>query len=302
MGKAYERVSSGWEYILKTVAIIGAFGQLGTDLSRVFKEKKWIVLELGHKDIQVESLDSVHSTLKHINPDFVINTAAFHNVIQCESLIEKAWKVNSQGMSNIARIGNELNYRSIYISTDYVFDGEKGDLYTESDALCPVNVYGNSKAAGEVATLAASPNNLVLRVSSVFGKMGSGGKGGNFVETMISKAKAGETIQVVADTMMSPTYTLDAAILASELLEKSGAGTFHVNNEGSVSWFEFTKQIFSDIDLDPIIIPIESAINSTLKRPKNSSLSVEKIQEHLGRSFSWEDGLNRYLIEKGHKS
>lgn len=302
MGKAYERISSGWEYILKTVAIIGAFGQLGTDLSRALKEKNWNVLELGHKDIQVESLDSVHSTLKQSNPDFVVNTAAFHNVIQCESLIEKAWKVNSQGMSNVARIGNELNYRSIYISTDYVFDGEKGDFYTESDALCPVNVYGNSKAAGEVATLAASSNNLVLRVSSVFGKMGSGGKGGNFVETMISKAKAGETIQVVVDTMMSPTYTLDAAILASELLEKSAAGTFHVNNEGSVSWFEFTKQIFSDLDLDPMIIPIESPINSTLKRPKNSSLSVEKILEHCGRSFFWKDGLNRYLIEKGHKS
>lgn len=302
MGKAHERIGTRWEYTLKSIAIIGAHGQLGSDLSRVLTQQNWKVIRLTHNDIQVESLDSVYAALKDLNLDFVINTAAFHNVIQCESQIQKSWLINSQGMSNVARLGNELKYRSIYISTDYVFDGDKGNSYSELDALSPLNVYGNSKAAGEIATLTASSENLVLRISSVFGKMGSGGKGGNFVETMITKAKAGETIQIVADTKMSPTYTLDAATLTSKILEKSGTGTFHVNNEGSVSWFDFAKQIFTQLNLNPKIIPIESPVDTTLKRPKYSSLSVEKIQEYVGKSFFWEDGLNRYLVEKGHKS
>lgn len=285
---------------MKSVAIIGSTGQLGYDIKNQFLKNKWDVISLEHTDIQIENINSVHAAFDSIKPDFVISTAAFHKVDQCEKEIERAWNINAHGISNVATVGISSGFRTVYISTDYVFDGTKGKEYLEVDPVSPINVYGQSKAAGELALHSSSDRNLILRVSSLFGKTGSGGKGGNFVETIIKKAKSGETINVVDDIYMSPTYTMDASELIYSIVENDGSGIFHVNNEGSISWYEFAKKILDDLNINCHIEPVATDNNSILKRPKNSSMNTTKARSISGRSYSWEDAVSRYLHEKGH--
>jgi dTDP-4-dehydrorhamnose reductase len=285
---------------MKSVAIIGSAGQLGTDIKNQFLKNKWDVISLEHTDIQIENINSVHAVFNLIKPDFVISTAAFHKVDQCEIEIERAWSINAVGISNVSAVGLSSGFRTVYISTDYVFDGNKGEEYLEVDPVSPINVYGQSKAAGELAVQSSSDKNLILRVSSLFGKMGSGGKGGNFIETIIKKAKSGEAINVVNDIYMSPTYTMDASELTYSIVENDCTGIFHVNNEGSISWYEFAKKILDDLNINCHIEPVATDDNSILKRPKNSSMNVNKAKSISRRGYTWEDAVSRYLHEKGH--
>ena len=285
---------------MKSVAIIGSAGQLGSDIRDQFLKNKWEVISLEHTDIQIENINSVHEVFKSIKPNFVISTAAFHKVDQCETEIEKAWSINARGISNVTAVGLSSGFRTVYISTDYVFDGSKGKEYLEVDPVSPINVYGQSKAAGELALQSSSDKNLILRVSSLFGKTGSGGKGGNFIEAIIKKAKLGEAINVVNDIYMSPTYTMDASELTYSIVENDCNGIFHVNNEGSISWYEFAKKILDELNINCHIEPVTTESNSALKRPKNSSMNANKSKSISGRGYPWEDAVSRYLHEKGH--
>ena len=168
------------------VAVIGASGQLGSDLVKVFED----VIPLTHKDIEVTDLSSCE-ILKELKPDVVINTAAYHKTDECEENPEKAFLVNSVGARNVALICKEIGAIDVFISTDYVFDGSKKEPYTEEDVPNPINVYGVSKYAGEILTRYICGKYYIIRVASLFGVAGARGKGGSFVETMIKKAKAG---------------------------------------------------------------------------------------------------------------
>ncbi len=148
--------------------------------------------------------------LKEHRPDVVINTAAFHKTDQCEEEPLKTFSVNALGARNIAMITKEIDATTVYISTDYVFDGSKKEPYTEEDIPAPINTYGISKLAAEHFTK-QNPKHYIMRIASVFGKAGASGKGGNFVETMIAKAKKNESLTIIDDMWMSPTYTIDAA-------------------------------------------------------------------------------------------
>ena len=302
MGKANEGPCSRWKHIVSSVSIIGPNGQLGTDLVKVFSVAGWKVVPITHADISVENLESVRESLKTAKSEWVINTAGFHKVDECEKDSAKAWRVNSFGPLNVARAAKAIGSRSVFISSDYVFSGNQ-DLrssYSETDEVSPVNAYGHSKAAGEIATLAVDQTNLVVRIASVFGSAGSSGKSGNFVETILSKAKAGDPLKVVNDIYMSPTYTVDASQVILRALAENQSGTIHASNSGAVSWFDFASTILQLTGISTDLSPSETNWDQTPKRPPNSSLSVLKAIELIPSHSDWRDALYRYLLEKGH--
>ena len=300
MGKAYEGSGTRRKHIVTSVSIIGPNGQLGSDLVKVFTKAEWKVVPITHTEISIENLESVLSALKGAQTDWVVNTAAFHKVDECEKDSQKAWEINAHGAKNVATAARDLGMRSVFISSDYVYSGNKGTNYAESDPVSPVNAYGHSKAGGEAVTLAANEKNLVVRIASVFGAAGSSGKGGNFVETIINKAKNGDPLSVVDDIEMSPTYTVDAAQNILELLRRGQVGIFNATNSGSTTWFGFAQEILKQTKLQTQLNSSKTNWESSLKRPKNSSLDISKIESLSINSPDWSDGLSRYLKEKGH--
>jgi dTDP-4-dehydrorhamnose reductase len=181
-----------------------------------------------------------------------------------------------------------------------VFDGEKGEPYTEDDAPRPINVYGVSKLAGEYLVRQSCPDWLIVRVASLFGKSGARGKGGNFVETVLRKARAGETLRIVDDIRMSPTYTVDAAHAVEELIASGARGVFHAANEGSCTWYQFACKVIALAGMDARVTPIPTSEYPALaRRPANSSLRGEYLDQVVGRlSRPWEEALLAYLGDK----
>ncbi|GAB6136347.1 dTDP-4-dehydrorhamnose reductase [Thermococcus prieurii] len=281
------------------VAIIGANGQLGTDLVEVFGEKGFDVVPLTHGDLDVTVPESLE-ILKEVRPDVIINTAAYVRVDDAERYPEKAFSVNAIGALNVARAAEEVGAVNVYISTDYVFDGEKGELYTEDDIPNPINVYGASKLAGEVFTRNYSRRHYIIRVASLYGKAGASGKGGNFVNWVIERAKRGERLRIVRDQVMSPTHTLDVARTLTELLKiEPEYGVYHMVNEGHCSWYEFTKAIFEILGWDVDVEPISSdELDRLARRPRFSALENRKLHELGLRMPDWREGLREYLGRK----
>jgi dTDP-4-dehydrorhamnose reductase len=197
-----------------------------------------------------------------------------------------------------------LSALCVYISTDYVFDGQKERGYSEEDTPYPVNVYGISKLAGEQLTRQTCADWLIVRVASLFGKSGARGKGGNFIETILSKARAGETLKVVNDIRMSPTYTFDAASALADLLEKRATGIIHLSNDGACTWYELAGKTVDLIGLKTQLTPVSSHdFPSKAKRPKDSTLKSAKISMILDqRMRPWPEALKAYFIEKGYLS
>lgn len=285
---------------MKTVAIIGANGQLGTDLCEVFENHGWSVKPLLHSEIEVTDQNSVSNILREIDFDWVINTSAFHKVDECERNPRRAWEVNSVGQKNIAVVANSLGKKAVFISSDYVFDGESSSPYSVTESVSPVNAYGHSKAGGELATLASNEKNLVMRISSVFGKAGSSGKGGNFIETILKKGRAGESLSVVNDITMAPTYTKDAAVILEVALSKGVSGVIHGANSGEATWFDFAKYSLEKAGISAEIAPSSTDWSAPLKRPRYSVLDSAMTTEDIVPVPTWQNAVDRYLAEKGH--
>ena len=279
------------------IVIVGSTGQLGTDLMKTLREDHELI-GLTHQDIEVSSYSSC-LTLKEHHPDIIINTAAFHRTDQCEEEPQKTFLINAVGPKNLAKISKEIEATTIFISTDYVFDGAKNKPYTEDDAPNPINTYGISKLAGELYTKQNS-NHYVIRVAGLFGAAGASGKGANFVEMMITKARKQEQISVVDDQWMSPTYTKDAAKTMKKIIEsRLPFGTYHAANEGFCTWFQFAKQIFNLLNLHPALKPIRtSQLQVKAQRPKFSALKSTKLPKHGMQSREWAEALSDYLAEK----
>ena len=298
------------------VAIIGANGQLGSDLVNVFGEK---ALPFSHDEIEVKDINSCIKVLKNV--DIVINCAAYVKVDDSEDHPEEAFMVNAIGARNVALVCNEKKMKNIYISTDFVFDGNMKKPYQEDDPPNPINTYGLSKYAGEIFTrnfslCGALPHDpaspvraykkalpkkyYIIRSSSLYGKKGARGKGGNFVDWMIEKANNNEIIKVVEDIVMSPTYTKDAAEMVKNIIEKElPYSIYHVVNQGHCSWFEFAEKIFRFLDIDAKLFPIKSdELNRKAKRPKFSALENAKLNSFGLRMRNWEDALRDYLRER----
>jgi dTDP-4-dehydrorhamnose reductase len=281
------------------IIIIGSTGQLGQDLMKTM-QKDHEVIGLTHQKIEVTDYKSVQ-TLKEQKPNVIINTAAFHKTDQCEDEPLKTFSVNALGPKNVATVSKEINATTVFISTDYLFSGSKNQPYTEDDAPDPINTYGISKLAGELYTK-QNPKHYIFRVASLFGTAGASGKGGNFIETMIAKAKKDEPITVVDDMWMSPTYTKDAAETIKKILElQLPFGTYHLTNKGKCTWFQFAQEIFKLTNLTPNLKPIKtSQLQTKAKRPLFSALKSTKLPKYNLEMRSWKEALRSYLIEKGH--
>ncbi|ANF22236.1 dTDP-4-dehydrorhamnose reductase [Thermococcus piezophilus] len=284
------------------VAVIGAHGQLGTDLVKVFGEDpSFEVIPLTHKDLDVTVPETL-KVLKDLKPDVIINTAAYVRVDDAELYPDKAFAVNAIGALNVAEIANEIDAVNVYISTDYVFDGTKGEPYTEEDVPNPINVYGVSKYAGEIFTRNYSRKYYIIRVASLYGKVGASGKGGNFVNWVIEKARHGEELKIVNDQFMSPTYTIDVARTLKKFLEIGPEwGIYHMVNEGYCSWYEFTKAVFEILGWDVEVKPIKSSeLNRLARRPKFSALGNGMLERIGMKMKHWREALREYLGEKGY--
>jgi len=234
--------------------------------------------------------------------DVVINCAAFTQVEGCEDQPAQALLVNAQGAFEVARACREMDALCVFISTDYVFSGEKTGPYVESDPVGPVNVYGASKLAGEFLVKQAAKRWLILRIASVFGKTGSRSKGGNFIETILSKARSGGPIRVVNDITMSPCYTMDAARAVEELIRSGTSGLYHASNAGQCSWYEFACAAVRLAGLGAEVEPVSSDVYPTkARRPRNSALSISLLEKTVGHPIRlWLEALKAYLMEKGH--
>lgn len=283
------------------IVVIGSNGQLGTDLMKALQPEH-TVTGLTHRDIEVTDYNNCMTLKKH-NPDIVINTAAFHKTDQCEDEPLRAFSVNAVGAKNVTTISREIKATTIFISTDYVFDGSKNEPYAENDEPAPINTYGISKLAGELCTK-QNPKHYIIRVASLFGAAGASGKGGNFVETMITKAKRNELISVVNDIWMSPTYTKDAAATISKII---GLGlpfaTYHATNLGFCTWFEFTEEIFRLLNLKPTLTQTKAEqLQVKANRPKFSALTSTRLQEYNIKMPEWKKALYDYLTEKRYLS
>jgi len=244
----------------------------------------------------------VRRMLTEVMPDVVINTAAFHRVDDCEDQPEKAFKVNTYAMRNLAQICLDLDCALVHISTDYVFGGEKRTPYTEDDAPNPLNVYGVSKLAGEYFVRNICPKHFIIRTSGLYGVAGSSGKGGNFIETMIRLAKEHKPIRVVNDQVLTPTYTKDLAPKIKELLQTEAYGLYHITNSGQCSWYEFAGKIFELLDLKPDFSPTTTdEFRAKARRPAYSVLAHNKLKRlGLDDLRPWPQALKAYLEEKGH--
>lgn len=283
------------------IAIIGADGQLGTDLCKVIPKSDQIPLTISDIDITNESL--CLELLKKIKPDVVINTAAYHRVDDCEIHDIDAYKVNAHGVKNLALACKSVNSILVHISTDYVFDGEKGSPYKETDNPNPQTAYGISKLAGELFVRYLWPKHFLIRTCGLYGTAGCMGKGGvNFVESMIKRAKSGQQIKVVTDEIVTPTYTFDLAEKIYELICTNKFNLYHISNNGQCSWWDYTVKIF---DLLGIKATVEKTVGSkyktAAKRPKYSVLENSNLKKiGLKDMRTWDAALKAYLTEKGY--
>ena len=227
------------------VAVLGANGQLGSDVCAAFLQNGDQVCGLTHAEIELTSASSVEAGLAAASPEFIVNTAAMHHVDKCEADPIGAFQANAVGARHVAEWAQRAGATVAYVSTDYVFDGRKGAPYLETDLAAPLNTYGISKLAGEHFTAAHASRHFVLRVSAIYGLEPCRAKGGlNFVELMLKLSRERDELRVVDDEFVTPTPTVQIAEQLVALSRSNQYGLYHGTAEGSCSWYEFAREIF----------------------------------------------------------
>lgn len=293
------------------ILVIGANGQLGSDLTSLLERKGENVIPayhtyIGGVNIDIASEENVFSVFEAYRPGVVINTAAFHNVDLCEEQPERAFLVNAIGPKNLAEASKKYNSFIIHFSTDYVFDGflDVGKEYSEEDLPNPLNTYGKSKLEGEKMINDIMDNNkfLILRVQALQGISKSSVKGTNFIEKMIKTGEEKGLVKVVSDQITKPSFTRYLSELIYFLIRNEMSGTYHLANGGTAcSWYFFAKEIFNKLKMNVECIPINTneasqLFNYRARRPLNTALSTKKIEKELGIKLKpWEESLEEYL-------
>lgn len=286
------------------ILLIGANGQLGSDLDKIFCAAGDNVVALTHAQIDVCDEPRVTELLAAEKPEVVLNTAAFHKVEECEKKPELAFQVNASAAMRLAAACQRSGATLVHFSTDYAFGGYSHNTpFEETDRPAPLNAYGVSKVAGEGLIACNTDRYFVVRVCGLYGTAGSSGKGGNFVENMLKKALAGDPLKVVDDQVLTPTYTVDLAEAVRQLVLTRKFGLYHLSSEGQCSWFEFARHIFECAGVQANLSPCKTTdFFSPVKRPDYSVLSKAKVRG-LGLSIpSWKDALPRYLKEREQKN
>jgi len=284
------------------LAIIGSNGQLGTDLYEVLSTEN--ALEgLTHADIEITDIDNVKKILSAIKPQILINTAAYNLVAEAEKYPDEAFLINAIGTVNLARVCRDLGIKLVHYSTDYVFDGNKPSSYAEADEPNPLNVYGITKLSGEYFARNYCDHAYVIRVSGIYGKVPSRGKGGNFITTMLRLAKEQKEVRVVNDEILTPTPTYYIAKNTASLIKTDHFGLYHMSCEGEVSWYEFAKVIWETLALKtPLTAASVKDFPSTVKRPLYSVLQNENLGKlGINQMPGWKEALVEFLKEQYQK-
>ena len=278
------------------LVVIGANGQLGTDLLEVLS-KEHDVVGLNHTDIEITEIDSVKNALSAIKPAIVLNTAAYHIVPEAEKFPAKAFQINGIGTMNLAKVCQDLDTRLVHYSTDYVFDGKKQKPYTEDDCPNPLSAYANTKLSGEYFALNYCDRSYVIRVSGIYGKIPCRAKGGNFITTMIKLANEKPEVRVVNDEILTPTPTYHIAKNTAALIGKDAFGLYHMSCEGEVSWYEFAKVIWETLQLKTPLYPASvKDFPLVVKRPFYSVLENKNLNKlGINEMPEWKEALIQFL-------
>lgn len=280
------------------IAVVGAFGQLGSDLLPLLGNR---AISFGHADIEITDPISIATAFNTARPTHVINCAAYNLVDRAEDEPDAAHHVNALGPQLLADYCAKLGIILMHVSTDYVF----GQDYTrrvplnETDFTGPVSVYGASKLAGEIAVRSRCPQYFIVRTCGLYGHRAARGKG-NFVETMLHLGRERPELRIVADQRCSPTSTADLAATLASLIETAAFGTYHATNGGDCSWFEFASEIFHLANLPVKVIPSTAAeYCAKARRPDYSVLDCAKLANVLGRPMPpWQEALARYIVQR----
>lgn len=290
------------------VLVTGVKGQLGYDCMNELTGRGHEAVGVDIEEMDITDAASVHKVITEMKPDAVIHCAAWTAVdaAEDEDKKKKVRLVNAVGTENIAAVCKELNCKMMYISTDYVFDGQGNDAWTaDCKDYKPLNVYGETKLAGELAVSSALDKYFIVRIAWVFGKNGK-----NFIKTMLNVGKTHDHLTVVNDQIGTPTYTFDLARLLVDMIETEKYGYYHATNEGGyISWYDFTREIFrqaaamgrTEYSEDRITVtPVTTAEYgiSKAKRPFNSRLDKSKLTKNGFTPLpTWQDAVERYLRE-----
>ncbi|TET53242.1 MAG: dTDP-4-dehydrorhamnose reductase [Actinobacteria bacterium] len=271
------------------VLITGAKGQLGQDLQKVFADEEVAAYDL---DLDITDLSPLLKKFESFKPDTIIHAAAYTDVDGCEKNQDTAFEVNALGTANVAIAANYVDAQMLYVSTDYIFDGESDKPRTEFDNVNPQSVYGKSKLAGEKAVSSLTNKFYIARTAWLYGHGGA-----NFVKTILRAAKEKGKLKVVDDQRGSPTFSLDLAEKIKEIVKSGQYGTYHVTNSGECSWFDFAKKI---VELGGINAQITPCSTKEYPRPaKRPAFSVLRNYNLELRGFkpmrSWQDALESYF-------
>lgn len=299
------------------ILIIGAKGQLGSELVAQFEDET--VVALTHKDLDIGHFESAERLMDRARPDVVINTSAYHQVDLCEATTEQAFAINAFAVRNLAQLCRKHESLFVHTSTDYVFDGAKGTPYSEEDAPNPQSVYATSKLAGEFFVRHNCPRHFVIRTCGLYGDAGRSSKGYNFVDLMLRLQREQKPIRVVDDQVLTPTRAREAARKVRDLilyerkersrlsraeLARTVYGIVHITAKGQCSWYEFASAIFEEMGVNGNLTPTSSeTYGAAAKRPSYSVLAHEKLARlGLDDSELWRDGLRIYLNERRRRS
>ncbi|NIA15855.1 MAG: dTDP-4-dehydrorhamnose reductase [Nitrospiraceae bacterium] len=285
---------------MKTL-LIGAAGQLGVDVADAFSDTELTTADLEDADLRLDLTDAEAVTrllAQELRPDLVINTAAAHNVPQCEEQPEVAFAVNATAVRHLAAACQACEARLIHISTDYVFGRGGTRPYTEADLPAPLNVYAASKLAGEHLIGAECDNHVIVRSSGLYGAAPCRAKGGrNFVRMMLHLAQTRPEVKVVTDEILTPTYTVALAQQIRVIAEQAEPGLYHATCNGACSWYEFARAIFEETGTETALLEATSDdFPSPVKRPGYSVLENAHLQaQGLDVMPHWRDALKAYL-------
>lgn len=281
--------------------VTGASGQLGYDVKRELLSRGVAESDIATPratEMDITDAQAVENYVENFRPDVIIHCAAYTNVDGAESDAETCRKVNVDGAKNLVAAAAKVDAKIIYISTDYVFDGESSEPYDVDDAANPQSVYGQTKYEGELAVQEYSKH-FIVRTAWVFGINGK-----NFVRTMLKVAHGRAEVSVVDDQVGSPTYTVDLAKFLVDLSESDRYGTYHATNEGFCSWAEFTEEIYRAAGVDTKVNKVSTdeyvklAGRPQAKRPHYSKLNKDCIERNgFTRLPSWQDATKRYIAE-----
>lgn len=276
------------------ILVTGVKGQLGYDVVKELEKRGMEAIGVDIEEMDITDEASVNQVIREANPDAVIHCAAYTAVDAAEENVDVCRKVNADGPKNIAKVCKDLDIKMIYISTDYVFDGQGTRPWEPDDACGPVSVYGQTKYEGELAVKETLDKYFIVRIAWVFGINGK-----NFVKTMLGLAEKYDTLRVVNDQFGSPTYTYDLARLLVDMVQTEKYGIYHATNEGICSWYEFACAIFQEAGIKMTVNPVTSEeYGAKANRPLNSRMSKEKLTENgFEKLPTWQDALSRYIRE-----